>query len=283
MQRFFLFIFLFVCACNPEEKTGYWNENIHELGLNIEDAVARDQPQLINDYYDYQGLSRLVIEKGRVKDLDMMKMIARSMSRDKQIGETIIRSVWSRGARFDYINQYFEDDRYYVVFKVFWAGGTYDYIELCLEEEETNRNISVIDLYLFSDGFSMSDLYADILLLVEERGTTGEEVLTGIKEIKKIDELLYQGQPEQALKVYESISILFRERALFLKKKIKILTFFEDKTLLRQAVREYEGLYQHDLKFIHFIKLLIASNQEEEQRLLNSLAKYIKEEKTVAI
>lgn len=279
---FFGLFFFSACAADPP-PSGAWDEAVNDFGLYIEEAIREDFPERVDEVYNYQGLSRLIIWKSRVKDVETMQVVARAAQKDRFIGQSIRRMLLELGAEFRYVKQYYEEDFYHVVFEMSSPAGAFNYIDFTVEPHPETGEMRIIDVYNFLDGIASSDLYADILKMVADRGITNQEVLTAMQDLKHIDELLYAGQPQEALEVFDSLSILFRQRALFLKRKIKILTFFSDRETLRDSVREYESLYPEDTKFLNFIKIYLTDDPAEQAKWAEGLRKYIEEERVVEI
>lgn len=279
---FFGLFFFSACAADPP-PSGAWDEAVNDFGLYIEEAIREDFPERVDEVYDYQGLSRLIIRKSRVKDVETMQVVARAAQKDRFIGQAIRRMLLELGAEFRYVKQYYEEDFYHVVFEMSSPTGIFNYIDFTVEPQPETGEMRIIDVYNFLDGIASSDLYADILKMVADRGITNQEVLAAMQDLKQIDELLYAGQQQEALEVFDSLSILFRQRALFLKRKIKILTFFSDRETLRDSVREYESLYPEDTKFLNFIKIYLTDDPAEQAKWAEGLRKYIEEERAVEI
>lgn len=279
---FFGLFFFSACAADPP-PSGAWDEAVNDFGLYIEEAIREDFPERVDEVYDYQGLSRLIIWKSRVKDVGTMQVVARAAQKDRFIGQSMRRMLLELGAEFRYVKQYYEENFYHVVFEMSSPGRIFNYIDFTVESHPETGEMRIIDVYNFLDGIASSDLYADILKMVADRGITHQEVLTAMQDLKHIDELLYAGQPQEALEVFDSLSILFRQRALFLKRKIKILTFFSDRETLRDSVREYESIYPEDTKFLNFIKIYLTDDPAEQAKWAEGLRKYIEEERAVEI
>lgn len=283
MNRWLALCLLLFPACASDAPPGEWNPAVDDFGRYVEEAIREDFPERIDNAYDYRGLTRLVVQKARTDDQNIIHSVARATQKDRYIGQSIRRILLELGTEFRYVKQYYEGGFYHVVFKMSSAAGVFNFIDLTVEQDPENGQVRIIDVYNYLDGVASSDFYADILKMIADPGITNQEVMAAMQGLKEIDELLYEDRLDEALKAFNDLSMTFRQRALFLKRKIKILTFFADRETLRTAVREYESIYPNDVRFLNFIKIYLTDDPAEQTKWLDGLKKYIEEETAVRI
>lgn len=283
MHRWLILGLLTCFACHSEPPAGQWHPAIDDFGHYVEEALREDFPERIDEAYDYRGLTRLIVRKSGVKEENTIQVVARVTQKDRFVGQSIRRILVQMGTEFRYVKQYYENGFYHVVFEMSSDLGAYNFIDLTVEQDPATGQVRIIDVYNYLDGVASSDFYADILRMIDDPSISNREVMTAMQGLKQIDELLYADQLDQALRVFEGLSMVFRQRALFLKRKIKILTFFSDRPTLRKAVREYEAIYPEDIRFLNFVKIFLTDDLAERARLLEGLDKYIGEETSVGI
>lgn len=275
---FFLLAAIFLsCDDTPDRY-----DDIIEFSRHIENAMKTDDSYYINESFDYGSLAKFALEKLDMTEKIVIEAVAGKLKNNLSLGSELLRNFNPHLASFRFVNYYEEYGADHLVFK-YEDGSNINYLDFQVYFSERRQRVMIVDIYNFFEGESISAQYVRALLLGLQfkNGDAGlysnsdNTFFQAFEKLKKVEYLNGIGEWEEALKLYNTISLQFKSRDFFLRKKIKVFYSMSDSQGLAKEMQRYEKEYPNDKRYILFMRLLNTSDAADRSLYEDQLARYI--------
>ena len=266
----------FLQNCSSNNKV----DDLSYFGFEIEESIQNDNPDLLNDSFDSATFSGFTAHKAGLKEKIYVQVIAKQMKSSIRLGDLMTTFKIKSDGNFRFINHYEEDGYQHLVFKLSTDDNEMiNYFDFTIFRKEKEQRIRVIDLFIFSEGNSISDFYVQMLMGIKQKIENKDNTLSSdVANLKEVTRFTNLYRYEEALESLEKVSLEFRARPMFLKRKINLLSLVGDDEAFLKAFDEYQRLFPKDGKFINFYKMLMAETEEELKKYAKPIIKYIQEQ-----
>lgn len=283
-------VMFLLLSCNSNPNSENFNRFI-TFAEAIERSFNQGNAQVVRQAFDYVSLASFVCKQMEVYDKVVIQATAVKIKKTSQITESLIRTTRITNAETQFINEYIENGFQHLVFKIYSPIGHLNYLDFKVYIRKRDGKIKILDIYNFVEGESTSSKISTFLNYSQQfnNGSNFQEdnpenafsiALGKLKEVMNLSQI---GDFEGALDRFEDISIQFKNRDVFLRQKISILTHLDQGNELREAINEYVESYPSDTRYIYFIRLLTAEDERSFNYYFDKLSRYIQERKFTSI
>ena len=257
---------IFLSACQLPDKPITQQEAL-ALGHRIEASIDSKNPAVLNTVFDERQFAKRVLAEAHARFNLSLAAEARSVVTEMKWGEKMIASIGTGGS-YQLLRQYEKDGHQHLLFRLFTGNGAINYHDY--ELYKGDETVKARDVYVYMSGEELTKTMAESLALLSDKldGMSKDEQ-EKLLRVKKINELLDGGNPEEAESIYDEVPAGLKKQRLFQLIHVRIASKLGDSTYLA-ALNEYKANFPKDPN-LYFLMFDAEALQNDFSGALNSI------------
>lgn len=219
------------------------------FGKQIEQTLANNHPGYLNSLFDLETFTKRVLADDTLNDdTDFIEGFRQGLLAGFDFGTELTGEI-EQGAWYAFLNHYTRDSTHHLLFRFYSDNGlNYHDYELIKKEDK----LLIADVYIYFAGENFSNTIRRIYKTYQlERAHPGTppakeaEYLRQLVKIQQIRNLLSEGNPKKAWRVFNTIPQGYQEEKPFQISKLLISSKLTPAMYL-EALNGYQALFPND-------------------------------------
>jgi hypothetical protein len=233
---------LLFSACHLPEKP-VSDQEASAIAKKIESSVNQHNTGLLDNIFDQKRFTRRVLAEARQPLNLTIAAAAKSAIMEIHWGQQVVGAT-EKGGSYLLVRQYEKEGHKHLLFRLYEASSAINYHDF--ELVKTEEGIKAIDVYSYMSGEDLSKTLAQSLVLMQDKlPDMSPEDQQKISRIKRINELIQQGDYQQASEYYDDIPEDLKKQKPLQLIHIRVASKMSD-SIYVAALNEYKSNFPQD-------------------------------------
>jgi hypothetical protein len=229
-------------SCHLPDKPVSQKEAL-ELANRIERSVAAHNEAFLDDIFEQKRFAQRVLDEAHQRFNLTLAREAQTAITEAHWGRQVVSAIRGGGS-YALVHQYEKDGHQHLLFRLFEGSSAINYHDF--ELVKTDKGVKALDVYVYMSGEELSKTLAESLVLMTDKlADMTPDDQQKILHIRKINELIEGGNPEDAAGYYNQLPNDLRTQKLFQLIHLRIAQKLGD-TVYLAALNEYKTNFPHD-------------------------------------
>lgn len=229
-------------SCSLPDKPVTKQEAL-DLAKKIERSVIIHNETFLNQIFDEKRFSQRVLAEAHQRFNFVLAKEAQTAITEARWGHQVV-SATEGGGTYYLVHQYEKDGHQHLLFRLFETSSAINYHDF--ELVKTDNGIKALDVYVYMSGEELSKTLAESLVIMTDKLTSmTPDDQQKILHIRKINELIEGGNPQDAGQYYDELPADLKKQKLFQLIHLRIAQKLGDSTYLA-ALTEYAANFPQD-------------------------------------
>jgi tetratricopeptide (TPR) repeat protein len=229
-------------SCHLPDKPVSQKEAL-DLAGRIERSVTTGNEAFLNDIFEQKRFAQRVLDAAHQRFNFTLAKEAQTAITEARWGHQVVSAVRGGGS-YALVHQYEKDGRQHLLFRLFEGSSAINYHDF--ELVKTDNGVKALDVYVYMSGEELSKTLAESLVLMTDKlADMTPDDQQKILHIRKINELIEGGNPEDAGGYYDQLPVDLKKQKLFQLIHLRIAQKLGDTAYLA-ALNEYKTDFPQD-------------------------------------